>query len=204
MKRSTRKAGRQLFATALEQGGYFTAKQAHQAGYAYSHLDYHVSCGNFVRVGHGLYRLPDLPPAEHDDLIRLTLWSRNRQDQPQAVVSHESALVLHELSELLPTKTHLIVPPGFRKKAPQGCVLHKEALPRADVEGRQGFQVTTPLRTLLDVTRGGIRQEQLAKAVADALGRGLVRQGRLASVVRADPALQRLAFVLGLEEAGVS
>jgi hypothetical protein len=137
MKRSSRVASRKLFAVAVEQGGYFTAKQAQEAGYHYSHLDYHVACDNFVRVGHGLYRLPTLPPAEHDDLIRWTLWSRNRQDQPQAVVSHESALVLHELSELLPTRTHLTVPPGFRKKAPAGCVLNKEAPPPSDVEERQ-------------------------------------------------------------------
>src|ERR1700736_6460129 len=113
MNRSTREANRHLRSIALEQGGYFTAKQAQEAGYDYPHLDYHVSCGNFVRVGHGLYRLSDYPPSEHDDLIRLTLWSRNRQDQPQAVVSHQSALVLHELGDLLPTTTHLTVPPGF-------------------------------------------------------------------------------------------
>src|SRR5262249_26837398 len=139
---------------------------------------------------------PDLPPSEHDDLIRLTWWSRNRQDQPQAVVSHESALVLHELSDLLPTATHLTVRPGFRKKAPPGCILHKDELSPVDVEERPGFRVTTPLRTLLDVARGDLRQEQLAKAVMDALDRGLVRRGRLLTVVRADPNLRRLALVL--------
>ncbi|HYT91644.1 MAG TPA: type IV toxin-antitoxin system AbiEi family antitoxin domain-containing protein [Gemmataceae bacterium] len=196
MKRSTREASRQLFAVAVEQGGYFTSKQAQEAGYGYQHLDYHVSCGNFLRVGHGLYRLPDIPPAEHDDLIRLALWSRDRQDQPQAVVSHESALVLHELSELLPTKTHLTVPPWFRKKAPEGCLLHKAVLAPGDVSHRQGFQVTTPLRTLRDVARGSISQEQLEKAVLDALDRGLVRQSKLDSAVREDPSLGRLALAL--------
>jgi hypothetical protein len=179
MKRSTREASRLLSATAAEQGGYFTSKQARAAGYGYPHLDYHVSCGNFVRVGHGLYRLPGMPPAEHDDLIRLALWSRDRQGGPQAVVSHESALVLHELSELLPTKTHLTVPPGFRKQAPEGCVLHRAVLAPEDVAQWQVFQITTPLRTLLDVARAGVSQEQLEKATADALGRGLVRQGKL-------------------------
>jgi predicted transcriptional regulator of viral defense system len=71
-------------------------------------------------VEHGLYRLTSLPPGEHDDLVRLTLWSRNRQDEPQAVVSHESALVLHNLSELLPAEIHLTVPPALRKEPPAG------------------------------------------------------------------------------------
>jgi predicted transcriptional regulator of viral defense system len=196
MKRSGREASRRLFSLAVEQGGYFTAKQAQEAGYGYPHLDYHVSSGNFVRVGHGLYRLSNLPPSEHDDLIRLTLWSRDRLDEPQAVVSHESALVLHELSDLLPTRTHLTVPPGFRKKVPEGCVLHKEVLTPSEVEERPGFRVTTPLRTLLDVARGDASQEQLEKAVADALARGLVRRVQLESAVRATPALRRLRFLL--------
>jgi predicted transcriptional regulator of viral defense system len=196
MKRSARQARRQLFAIAVDQGGYFTAKQARQAGYDYPHLDYHVACGNYVRVGHGLYRLPELPPSEHDDLIWLTLWSRNRQDQPQAVVSHESALALHDLGDLLPGQTHLTVPPGFRKQALPGCVLHKEVLRPSDVQVRQGFRVTTPLRTLLDAARGNVSQEQLERAVADALRRGLVRCGRLESAVRTDPTLRRLTPVL--------
>jgi predicted transcriptional regulator of viral defense system len=196
MSRSTREASRRLFSRAREQGGYFTAKQAQEAGYGYPHLDYHVSCGNFVRVGHGLYRLPELPSSEHDDLIRLALWSRDRQDEPQAVVSHESALALHELSDLLPATTHLTVPPGFRKPAPAGCVLHRALLSPADVEEWQGFRVTTPLRTLLAVARGDVSQEQLAKAVGDALHRGLVRRRKLEAAARADSALRRLAAVL--------
>src|SRR5262249_16032123 len=104
----------------------------------------------------------------------------------------------------LPTTTHLTVPPGFRKKAPPGCVLHKDELSPGDVEERSGFQVTTPLRTLFDVARGDLRQEQLAKAVAGALDRGLVRRRTPASAVRADPSLRRLAFVLPEQEAPAS
>ena len=59
-------------------------------------------------------------------MVRLTLWSRDRNDDvPQAVVSHESALILHGLTDLFPNRTHLTVPPGFRKKAPPLVVLHK-------------------------------------------------------------------------------
>jgi hypothetical protein len=112
------------------------------------------------------------------------------------VVSHESALALHDLSDLLAGQTHLTVPPGFRKQAPPGCVLHKEVLRPSDVEVRQGFRVTTPLRTLLDVARGNVSQEQLERAVADALRHGLVRRGRLESAVRADPTLRRLTPAL--------
>jgi predicted transcriptional regulator of viral defense system len=192
-----RDAQRTLFPIALAQGGYFTAKQANAAGYNYPHLDYHVAAGNFVRVDHGLYRLASLPPSEHDDLIRLALWSRNRADMPQAVVSHVTALHLHDLGEVLPTKTHLTVPVGFRKKPPAGCILHRAVLTPGDIEEREGFQVTTPLRTLLDVAAGELTLEQLEKALADALGRGLVRRDKLLAAIRDQPRYERLARALG-------
>lgn len=197
MARSTREAARSLRTTAQEQGGFFTAKQAKSSGYDYPHLEYHLSTGAFERVEHGLYRLADVPPAENEDLIRLSLWSRNRADEPQAVVSHESALVLHDLTELLPNEIHLTVPQGFRKEPPPGCVLHRAVLSSADVAERVGFRATTALRTLLDVARGTISQEQLEKAVAEALERGVVRKSRLVAAVRQSPELDRLTQALG-------
>ena len=196
MGRSAKDAATSLSARAHEQGGYFTAKQAIEAGYGYKHLDYHETAGNFERVGHGLYRLPTVPPAEHDDLIRLSLWSRNQRDEPQAVVSHESALVLHDLTELLPSRIHLTVPPKYRKPAPRGCVLHKAPLAPGDIEERAGFRVTTPLRTLLDAAEGNVSQAELQKAVKQALARGLVRRSKLVDAARSNPELERLRLAL--------
>lgn len=178
--RDTHESLKALYAVAATQGGYFTAKQAAAAGYDYQHLAYHLQTGNFERAAHGLYRLPTIPPAEHDDLIRLSLWSRGRDDAPQATVAHASALFIHQLSDVLPGKVHLTVPPSFRKVAPPGCQLHKARLTAADIEAREGFAVTTPLRTLLDVASGpGITDEQLNRAIRDALRRGLVRESVL-------------------------
>jgi len=99
--KSPHSAARVLAMLAQTQGGgYFTAKQAASVGYGYRHLDYHEAVGNFERIAHGLYRLPTVPVDEHDDLIRLTFWSRNQKDAPQAVVSHESALALTLESEI--------------------------------------------------------------------------------------------------------
>jgi predicted transcriptional regulator of viral defense system len=197
MPRSTRDTLRTLRSLALEQGGYFTAKQAKRIGYDNPHLEYHVSVGNFERVEHGLYRLPTVPQGEHDSFIRLTLWSRNRNDVPQAVVSHESALVLHELTELLPDRIHLSVPPQFRKSALRGCVLHKAILCAEHIEERSGFRLTTPLRTLLDTAAGEVSQEQLDKALKEALSLGLVRRTTLVDALRSDPRLERLRVALG-------
>ena len=196
MAQSRKDAAFALAALAHEQGGYFTTKQAKQAGYGYKHLDYHETAGNFERVSHGLYRLPTVPPSEHDEMIRLALWSRNQKDLPQAVVSHESALVLHDLTELLPDRIHLTVPPAFRKPAPRGCVLHKAVLAPEDVEERVGFRVTSPLRTLRDSAAGSVSQEQLEKAVKDALMRGLVQRAKLKDAIQQDPRIGRLQAAL--------
>jgi predicted transcriptional regulator of viral defense system len=191
--RDPHQSHRALHAIAVTQGGYFTAKQAAEAGYGYTHLAYHLKAGNFERANHGLYRIVTIPPSEHDDLIRLTLWSRDRRDLPQATVSHETALSLHQLSDVLPRRVHLTVPHTFRKDPPPNCVLHRATLHPADVEHPEGFSLTTPLRTLLDVaTSKTVTDEQLVKAVNDALTRGLVRRSKLATAARNTPAASRL------------
>jgi predicted transcriptional regulator of viral defense system len=197
--RDTHESLRALYALAAVQGGYFTAKQAAASGYDYPHLAYHLHAGNFERASHGLYRLPTIPSAEHDDLIRLSLWSRGRDDEPQAVVSHASALLLHQLGDVLPQRVHLTVPPSFRKRPPRGCTLHKTPLAAKDTEAREGFSVTTPRRTLIDVAaEPGITEEQLSRAVEDALQRGLVRESELRKAVAKTASAARLGRLAAL------
>jgi predicted transcriptional regulator of viral defense system len=195
--RDSQSAQSALHSIAHAQGGYFTAKQAEGAGYSRQHLDYHVSAGNFERVERGLYRVPTIPVAERDDLIRLSLWSRGRDDRPQAVVSHQSALALHELSDVLPGKAHLTVPKQFRKRPPSNAVLHKVELGPKDTVAFAGFRATTPLRTLLDVASAhDVSTEQLELAVRDALERGLVIRRKLLQEAQQAKSARRLLAVL--------
>ena len=178
--RNQKNALRSLTALAARQGGYFTAKHAKEAGYASPHLAYHLKAGNFERAGHGIYRIPTLPLSEHDDLVRLSLWSRGRDDQPQAVVSHQTALGLYDLGELISGDIHLTVPPSYRKQAPKGCRLHKRTLESRQSKEMSGFRVTTPLRTLEDLAADpSMSQEQFDKAVRTAVERGLIRQSQM-------------------------
>lgn len=169
-----------LFKVADRQAGYFTARQALEAGYGYPLQHYHRERGHWVPAGHGLFRLRRYPEGENEQLTRLWLWSRNREGEPQAAISHETALGLWGLSDLMPERVHLSVPKGFRKRPPAGVVLHKADLAEGDVEERDGLPVTTPLRTLLDVARDRrVSPEHLESATREAVERGLVRQRRL-------------------------
>ena len=166
-----------LFEVADRQAGYFTAGQALEAGYDYPLQHYHREQGHWTKVGHGLFRLNRYPEGENEDLVRLYLWSRDREGKPQAVVSHETALRLYGLSDLMPEKVHLSVPKGFRKRSPRGVVLHKRDLVEGDMDEWNGFKVTTPLKTILDVTRSReVSPEHLESAVRVAVMRGLVRR----------------------------
>jgi predicted transcriptional regulator of viral defense system len=169
-----------LFDVADQQAGYFTARQALEAGYDYPLQHYHRERGHWTQVGHGLFRLNRYPEGENEGLVRLSLWSRDREGKPQAVVSHETALRLHGLSDLMPEKAHLSVPRGFRKRSPRGVILRKQDLTEGDVEEWNGFRVTTPLKTILDVAGSReVSPEHLESAVREVVVHRLVRRKRL-------------------------
>jgi predicted transcriptional regulator of viral defense system len=176
MKRDPRETERRLLVIASSQGGYFIARQALSVGYSYRQQHFHRERGNWLAIDHGLFRLRDYPDSPHEDLIRWSMWSRDQRGNVKAVVSHESALHFHDLGETMPAKLHLTVPNNFRKQTPNACVLHYDDLPEEDIESREGFLVTTPARTIKDVAEGDLSPEYLAKALHDALDRGVVRR----------------------------
>jgi predicted transcriptional regulator of viral defense system len=192
MKRDPRETERALMEFVRGQGGYFTAAQALSVGYTYRQQNYHKNRGNWTYIDHGLYRLRNYPESEHEDLIRWSFWSRNRQGEFQATVSHDTALAIHELGDVMPGKTHLTVPPGFRKKATGGCIFHTAHLDPHDIEHRQGFNATTPFRTLLDVADSPLSQDLFESVVRDALRRGMVRSKQLLSAELPKEAKDRL------------
>jgi predicted transcriptional regulator of viral defense system len=175
MPRDRRELRRQLFARAAGQGGFFTAAQAKELGYSYQAQAHHVQAGNWVRVDRGLFRLREWIPEPHDDLRRWTLWS-----QGKGVVSHDSALAIHKVGEFESPRIHFTVPPDFTKDDP-ALTVHRALLDSNDVEGQKGFTVTSPIRSIVDVAAGAPDEEQLARAIQEAVELGLLtrRQVRI-------------------------
>ena len=179
-----KEASQRLFGVAEAQQGFFTAKQAIEAGFAVNTHPYHVQAGNWVREHRGIYRLALFPPADRPDLVLWSLWSRNRNEKVEGVYSHQTALSLHGLSDLNPSRLHMTVPLRFRRNSetPQILVLHRAEVPPADVESTPGFRVTRPLRTLLDLAEAdNIETGFLRQALRQALERGLITRRQLRS-----------------------
>ncbi len=188
---------RALTALAASQGGYFTSKQAAAIGYTAPKRNYHVSAGNWVRERRGIFRFATQPLPARPDLILWWLWSRNRQDEPQGVYSHQTALSLHQLTDVMPSRLHMTVPKTFRRSAaiPKTVVLHTADVPPSDIERIDGVPVTKALRTLIDVASSGqIPIADLELAFAEAVQSGNISRAEIAAakMVPAQRAVLRL------------
>jgi len=167
---------RRLEADAYQQSGYFTSAQAREHGVSRQLLDHHVKQERFERVRRGLYRIQGFPSSQHDDIREKWL----AVGPEKAIVSHESALALLELSDNIPEDVHLLVPRRHRGlRRPLSVVLHT----RPDDEEigtvwRDGMPVTLPARTLVDAA-ADLQPEQAAMAVQQALTRGLLTRRQL-------------------------
>ena len=167
----------ELFEIAESQQGYFTFQQAITAGFSDKNHAYHVKSGDWVKVFRGIYRLVKYPIGEREELVLWYLWSRNRLNVPQGIYSYYTALDVYELSDHMPAKLHVTVPKGFRRMAttPDILILHRENLKEDEILTKQGYKVTTPLRTLIDVIGEGVLAEDLlVQAVYNAKKLGLI------------------------------
>ena len=141
-------------------------------------LSHHAGTGRYQRVGHGLYRLRDFPHSLHEEVI--AGWLTVGADR--GVVSHESALDLLELTDVIPNSIHITIPRTMRwLRAPEGVTLHTVTHPlgAGDTTLRDGIRITAPARTLLDVAEAGTAPEQVERGVRTALALGLILPGAL-------------------------
>jgi predicted transcriptional regulator of viral defense system len=172
-----------LFEVASTQHGYFTVGQARACGFGTDLLTHHARAGRFLRVYRGVYRLRDYPSSPHEQMVAAWL----ALGREATVVSHESALALHDLSDIIPDAVHLTVPRERRYLPPlPGVRLHTSTRPPAggDVVEREGIRVTAPARTILDVAEIGAGPEQVEMAIRQAARRGLVLPDQLRAAAR--------------------
>jgi predicted transcriptional regulator of viral defense system len=157
---------RGLEAFALDQGGYFDRRDALSFGITDSLLRYHVGTGRFERILPGVYRLRIAPISLYDEYLLAWVWTNYR-----GAISHESALALFDLGDILPTRVHVTVPrPFHRTSAP--FQVHLAPLPEEEVQIYNGVRVTTPARAIVDAAATGTDPNQIRIVLKEALERG--------------------------------
>lgn len=172
-----------LFETAVDQEGLFTTQQAAEAGYSPQLLVHYVQSGRVVRVRRGTYRLVHFPAGEHEELVAAWLWSERA-----GVVSHQTALALHGLSDALPAHVHMTLPSAWRRRrfrVPADIALHHADVPPEDRTWFGAVPTTNPRRSLNDCAREDSSPELLRQAAGQALRRGVVTKAELGDVEEA-------------------
>ncbi len=163
-----------LFGVAQAQSGYFTTGQAAEAGYSPQLLQKYLGNGKVARVMRGIYRLVHFPAGEQEELVWLWLWA-----EQAGVFSHETALALYDLSDILPSIVHMTIPENWRHRrlrVPQGLFLHYADLRATDRAQFSSVPITSPRRTLRDCIEANVFPDLVRQGVLQARRRGLISE----------------------------
>lgn len=162
-----------LYKIAEGQAGYFTTRQARAVGFAAERLSSNVKNGKFLRAARGVYRLRHFPASPHEQLFVAHLMTGDR-----SVISHESALSLYDLSDVLPDAVHITIPRTASRRRKR-LRLHTNRLAPDEITHYMGLPVTTVARTVADVANSGLDETLVRQAIGEALQRGLVTVEKL-------------------------
>lgn len=171
----------QLSVAAARQQGLITSAQAGRLGVndeAIAHLkDFRL----LSRIGWSVYQLASStvgPRHSYPYAAWLALapdvfrWERPSSPSKDAVLSHESACVLHGLGRLSSQFEVFTVPE--EREIPRGVKAHVLALSDDEIANADGVPVTTPHRTVLDLVRNWTQLDDVRDVLADAVRRDLV------------------------------
>jgi predicted transcriptional regulator of viral defense system len=165
------------------QQGLFTTEQAAQARFSSQLLHKHAHGGNLEHAHRGIYRLKRFPASRRDqeDLIIAWLWSGQA-----GVMSHETALQLHGLSDALPAFIQLTVPAawsGRRVRPPDGVRLHFADVAEPERTWVGAVPTTSAARSIVDVALANGDPDVVDRAARQAIRQNLVDLADLAPAV---------------------
>jgi predicted transcriptional regulator of viral defense system len=152
-----------LYPLAEEHGGYFLAAQALDIGINKATLLSMHRRGTLERVSRGVYKLTNFPISPLAHYIEANLWPSD----VTAVISHQSALALYNLSDVNPSHVHVTVPKKYRirRAIPKYLKVHHMDISQDDVQTHQGVVVTKPVRTIRDCFAADLGPALLRQAI---------------------------------------
>lgn len=169
-----------IYSLAEDQMGYVTAAQAAAAGIRPTTLVMMATRGTLERISRGVYRIVHFPGHPLAQYMQATLWPYNRaghaEHRVRGVLSHETALALHELSDIAPPKVHITVPAAYRvqRAVPAYLVVYRADLGLDEITALEGMPIVTPERAIRDCLAAHLGPALLRQAIEDGL-----RSGRL-------------------------
>jgi predicted transcriptional regulator of viral defense system len=172
-----------LFDLATQQYGYVTAEQAVEMGFAKGRLPEMAARGVAERIDRGLYRFPAMPHTALDQYMQAVLWPH----RAHGVISHASALALHDLCDVNPVHIDITLPASYRVTRVQPTIyrLHHRDLRPADITRHEGIPVVAPWRAILDGIEAHIRRGLLDQAIETARRRGSITRAQAAELEHA-------------------
>lgn len=161
---------RELWEVAVDQYGYVTSKDARRLGINAVELGKLAARNQLEHVSYGVYRFPQLPVTPLDPYMLATLWANGR-----GVLSHDTALDLHDLCDINPSKLYLTVP-GRRPERQGGelYVVHSEPLVDDEVTWHEGIPIVTVQKAIGQGIASGVPSYLLTQALRTARDRGAI------------------------------
>jgi predicted transcriptional regulator of viral defense system len=160
-----------------------TAQQAAADGISPMQLVLLERRGRLERAARGLYRFPTWPTDELRQYHLATLWPQSHRTLSYAVVSHESAIELYDLTQLNPGVVHVTVPRKTRisRHTPAWLQLHFEDIDDRDRTFERGVPVVSIPRAIEELSPYGI--DLVHRAVSEARERRLLREDEIERLV---------------------
>jgi predicted transcriptional regulator of viral defense system len=166
---------------AREQHGFVRTADLREVGLDPKRLNDYSRRGLADHLGHGLYRLKLVPPGEWDEFMHAAVWPDGR-----GVLSHETALDLHGLCDVNPSRIDISVPEDYRthRTVPAVYRLHRRRLRPEEVGLVEGVPLVVPAQAIVDGIELGLRPSLIEQAI-DTAERQAMLTGGVARDLRA-------------------
>src|SRR5262245_29977339 len=137
----------QFFARAERQYRVITRAQARSGGLTNRQIELRIASGALEIVHPGVYRIAGSFRSARQRAMAAALWCG-----PDALLSHGTAAALFRLPVTEPEVPHLVVPHSVRRRS-DAIELHRTVtLERRDRYQVDGLPVTSPTRTIIDLS----------------------------------------------------
>ena len=161
---------------AARQHGIVARRQLRAIGLSGDAIDGRVATGALHPLHRGVYAVG------HRSVTREARWMAATMACPSGVLSHFGAAALWALIDQSKGATHVTVPLRSGRRHRPGICLHRVALPSEDRTRRHGIPVTSPARTLFDLSPL-LPRRQLERALDEAAYLRLLPAGALESTL---------------------